>query len=309
MKEGMRMDDRTLRYVAAIAQYQNLTRAAEALYVGQPTLSKFLAGLEASLGLKLFRKVGHKYVPTYAGERYIERARAILGLIDSLEAEMADILSRDVGALNVAFANMRASYMLPLVLPAFHRRYPNVKVNVFEGSSTENDRRLLNGEVEIAFYSQPSEPNAQIEYLPLSQEELLICAPAGHPVGKLARPNPDSPWPRLPLSALENELVLMMQPEQRTRQIVDCILRENRIHLNDVLYTSNIHAIMGLVSAGYGLSFVFDSHLKHRADATPIDLYSFGHPRTVYAFMAAVRKGGYLSGYGRDFIEEVRHTL
>jgi DNA-binding transcriptional LysR family regulator len=82
------MDFRTLRYVVAIEENQSITKAARSLYVGQPTLSKFLIALEEELGLKLFRRLGQRYVPTYAGERYVERARKILKLGEDLDAEM-----------------------------------------------------------------------------------------------------------------------------------------------------------------------------------------------------------------------------
>ena len=108
---------------------------------------------------------------------------------------------------------------------------------------------------------------------------------------------------------LKDELVLLMRPEQRTRQIVDSILHENRIHFDNILYTSNIQAIMGLVSSGYGVSFVFDSHLRHRIDDAPIDCYSFGNPCTRYDFVAATRKRSYLSRYVEDFIEIVRQAV
>ena len=134
------MNFRKLSYVLAIAEYQNLTKAAEALYVGQPTLSKFLGSLEKELGLQLFRRAGNRYILTYAGERYAERASAILRMKEDLDTEMADIRKQDIGELKVAFAKMRYSYMLPDLLPAFHSRFPNVKINVLEGSSQENDR-------------------------------------------------------------------------------------------------------------------------------------------------------------------------
>ena len=62
------MDFRELNYVLAIEKYQNITKAADSLYVSQPTLSKFLMNLENTLGQKLFRKLGNKYILTYAGE-------------------------------------------------------------------------------------------------------------------------------------------------------------------------------------------------------------------------------------------------
>ena len=303
------MDLRTLKYIVAIAEHRNLTKAAESLYVGQPTLSKSLAATEEKLGLKLFRKVGRVYVPTDAGKRYLRRAREILSLSESLDAEMSDLLQQNAGELNISFANMRCSYMLPKVLPAFQRQYPNVKLNVFEGSSDENDRRLLDGTVEIAFYTGSDVRDPQIEYQPLAREELLICACEGHPIRRFSRENPKGGLPSLALDPLKDELVLMMRPEQRTRQIVDSLLRQADVNLEKVLYTSNIHAIMGLVAEGYGISFVFDTHLRHRADPAPIDCYRIGPGGTHYDFVAASRKGAYISAYGRAFIKTVRDCV
>ena len=62
------MDFREISYIAAIAKHQNITKAAEALYISQPALSKFLMSLEDELGLKLFDRVERKYIPTYTGK-------------------------------------------------------------------------------------------------------------------------------------------------------------------------------------------------------------------------------------------------
>lgn len=303
------MDFRELNYILAIAKHQNITKAAESLYVGQPTLSKFLITLEDELGLKLFRKMGHKYLLTYAGERYVERATQIIQLKKDLDTELADILKRDVGTLSVAFANMRGNYMLPCTLPAFQKLYPNVKLTIFEGSSAENDRRLLEGQVEVAFYSKPNSPNPQIEYETLQEEELLICTCKNHPLKHFASFNPASRYPRLDPELLKNERLLMMKPEHRTRQIMDDYLRRNNIQLENVLYTGSLPAIMELVSMGYGVAFIFETHLRHGLRDLPIECYSFGEPRVTSDFVAAYRKGSYVSHYTRAFIEIVRNAV
>ena len=285
------MDFRELSYVLAIAKYQNITKAAEALYVGQPTLSKFLISLENDLGLKLFRRSGNKYLLTYAGERYTRQAAEIMRLKNDLDVELADILKRDVGTLNVAFANMRCTYMLPCTLPAFEKLHPNVRVNVFEGNSDENDRRVLDGQVELAFYTRPAQLNPQLEYENLGEEELLIITRRDHPVGRSAVRLDGCRYPHLDARALEGERVLLAKPEQRTRQIMDSFLRENGIRFENVLYTGNLPAIMELVAQGYGVSFMFDTHLRHRLGTMPIDCYSFGEPHMVTDFVAATRRG------------------
>ena len=303
------MDFRTLKYVVAIAEHQNITKAAESLYVGQPTLSKFLITLEEELGLKLFRRLGHRCTLTYAGERYVARAKQILQLGEDLDAEMSDILRRDVGVLRVAFAPMRGSYMLPQVLPVFQARHPNVKITVLEGSSETNDQRLLNGEADLAFYSKPAETNPLIEYTALAQEELLLCIGKDHPLGRLARTVPGSPYPRLDLSLLKEERVLLLMPSQRTRQITDTVLRENRIQLSNTMVSSNMQALMGLVAGGYGVSFFFDCHLRHRVDRRLIECFRFGEKEALCDFVAAARKGSYLPYYAQDFIDIVKNAV
>lgn len=297
------MEFRTLRYVLAIAEYQNMTKAAEALYVGQPTLSKFLTALENELGLKLFRRLGHRYVLTYAGERYVERAGQILRMKADLDAEMADILKRDVGVLRVAFPPMRGSYLLPRVLPVFQSRHPNVKVILLEGSSAENDRRLLEGRADLAFYSKSEETNPLIEYRTLAQEELLLCTGPGHRLEKLAKPDPDGSYPHLDLALLKDERVLLLQPEQRTRQIVDAVFSEYHIHPSNTQCCSNIRVILGLVAEGYGVSLLFESHLRNWDDAREIRCFRFGGRRILSDFVAASRMGSYLPSCAQDFIE------
>ena len=301
------MDFRELSYVAAIAQYQNITRAAEALYVSQPTLSKFLKALEDELGQKLFRRLGNKYVLTYAGERYVEKAKQILQIKTDLDMELADIIKRDVGVLKVAFPTMRCTYMLPCTLPAFQQIYPNVRVQISEGHSQDLDEMILRGEAEIAFYTQPTgNLNPLLEYEVLGEEELLICTPKGHPIGRFAKPNPASRYPKLDVPLLKNEQLIMMLPTQRTGQIVNDYLCRKGIHFENIIYTSNMPAIIDLVAAGYGVAFIFEPHLRHRSSGRPVDCYSFGEPRTVSNFVATTRKGGYLPIYARDYIELAR---
>ena len=273
------MDFRELNYVLAIEKYHNITKAAESLYVSQPTLSKFLANLEHDLGQKLFRKLGNKYILTFAGQKYVDTAREILLLKSNLDIELADILKKDVGVLNVAFPRMRCTYMLPATLPVFQAEHPNIKINVFERSSDENDIR---------------------------KEEMLICLCKDHPLGRYAQPNPSSRYPRLDPKLLKNELILQLMPEQRTRQITSRYFSNIGLNFENVMTTSSLPAIMELVSVGYGASFIFETHLMHHHFTKSIDCYSFGEPQTLSDFVVASRHGSYLPSYAHDFIKIAR---
>ena len=149
------LDFKELRYIASIARNQNLTKASQELYISQPSLSKFLHNLENSMGVKLFDRLGNKFVLTYAGERYLEYAERILLIKKDLDDEMNDISALRDGRLNIAFPQTRCSYMAPAILPEFKRAYPNVRVNLFEASSNELEKMLLNGNVDIAIFNGP----------------------------------------------------------------------------------------------------------------------------------------------------------
>lgn len=298
------MDFREISFVNAIAKYQNITKAAEALYITQPALSKFLISLEKDLGLKLFRKAGNKYILTYAGERYLDAAKKILDIKSSLDAELADIIKRDVGVLNIGMPTMRCTYMLPKTLPEFEKFYPNVKINLFEGNSSLIDKRLIEGEIELAFYSKPNEINPLLEYETLANEELLICTCKNHKLKDLAFYNPSSPYPKIKLSLLKNERLILLSAQQRTGQISRYYLQKSGTKFENVLYIENMPAVMDLVEAGYGVAFIFESHLRyHVYNSGGIDGYSFGNPKVTSDFVAAYRKNMYLPAYARKFIE------
>ena len=129
------MDFRELRYITAVAKYQNITKAAASLYVGQPTLTKAIQNLEQELGQKLFRKLGNKFVLTYAGEVFVRKSEQILLLKDELDHELADIVQSNVGVLKVSFPVMRVAFMLPLTEPGFPGLNPKVKLNMVKATS------------------------------------------------------------------------------------------------------------------------------------------------------------------------------
>ena len=297
---GASMDFRDLSYILAIAKYQNITKAAEAIPISQPALSKFLQTLEDELGLRLFDRADRKYIPTYAGKRYLEYARTILGTKASLDSELADIIKRDIGVLNIGLPNMRCAYMLPKTLPEFNAKYPNVKVNIFEGTSAAIDKRLLDGDTDLAFYSKPRKPNQHIEYETLACEELRLCVCRGHPVKDSAKSG------HVELSALKSERLILLSPEQRTGQISRWWLSKAGIDLTNAITTNNMPAVISLTELGWGVSFVFESHLRWHSPKPELDTYSFGDGRVMSDFVAAYRKGSYLSSYAREFISTAR---
>lgn len=302
------MDFRELNYILAIAKYQNITKAAQSLYIGQPTLSKFLSALEHDLGQPLFRKLGNRYVLTYAGECYVRKAGEILRLKRDLDAELADIISQDKGVLNVAIPSACGTFLLPGTLPAFREKYPNVRVNILEGSLAENEALLLDGRADIAFCARPGTENPLVEYESLSAEEILICTCRDHPVSRYAHHEPTKRYPRLDPVMLKDETVLLLSSNRRMDHLAETGI-DSGLKFAHVIRTVSLSAILDMVAQGYGVSFLSESQLRNYPVALPIDCYCFTMENTVSDFAVAYRRGSYLSRYARDYISLVSRMM
>lgn len=299
------MDFKDLTYVMAIAKYQNITRAAESLYITQPTLTKFLQGMERDMGQKLFKRLGNKYILTYAGERYVKKAAQILNLKKELDQEMGDIVRNNAGSLKIAFPTMRGTYMLPCTLPIFNSLYPNVKLEILEAHSSLLEGMLLSGEADLAFFNLPIK-SEHVDYVIISHEEVLLVMSASHPLAKQGKKRENCKYPWMDLDLLKEEPLILQIPGQRTRQTVDNLFRECNFVPNIKLQTSNITAEVELASKGYGACFVTETHLKHLSPGKKVACFSVGNPCTTVDFVAAYRKGSYLPYHAKEYIKIVK---
>ncbi len=299
------MDFKDLAYVIAIAEHQSITKAAGSLFVSQPTITKFLKKLEHDLRQQLFHKVGNKFLLTYAGKRYVEKANEILKLKKELDQEMADIIKSNVGELNIAFPAVRGTYMLPCALPVFKKRYPNVHINITEAPSSNLEQLLISGGTDLAFFNAPTK-SPKIAYERIAVEEMVLILSKKHSWADkgIVKEGCTHPW--VNLAELKDELFIIQKPEQRTRQIVDKYLKTNDIELPNILVTSNIQAAVELAVQNYGIAFVCETHLKHMNLGKDYVCLSFGNPRLTIDFVAAYRKGSYLSYHAKEYIKIVK---
>jgi len=298
--------NKDLTYVLAIAKFQNITKAADSLYVTQPTLTKFLQNLERDLGQKLFRKLGHRFVLTYAGERYVKKATEILNLMKELDQEMGDIIKNNQGSLKIAFPTLRGTYMLPCTLPVYNKLYPNVLLDILEAPSSELEDMLLSGEADLAFFNLPVK-SPDIDYDIISHEELLLIMPEHHPLADRGIRKDNCHYLWMDLHLLKDEPFILQIPGQRTRQTTDQLFKEHNIVPNIKLQTSNITAEVKLAAKGYGCCFVTETHLKHIQPLENVACFSVGNPRTTVDFVAAFRRGSYLPYHAREYITIVKN--
>ena len=115
---GLQINNKNMEYVAAVAQYDSITAAAESLYISQPALSRFISNLEKRIGVTLFQRVGNRFLLTYEGERFLYHAKRIMEIEQELQNELSDINKQKQGRLRLALPVLRSPNILPRILPA-----------------------------------------------------------------------------------------------------------------------------------------------------------------------------------------------
>ncbi|EGO65257.1 LysR family transcriptional regulator [Acetonema longum] len=169
-----------LEYFLIAAEELNFTKAAKRLYISQQSLSNHIAKLEEHFGLPLFDRTPPMTL-TSAGLSLVKRARSLLDAKNETELELQDIKDFRSGYLSVGVTHARGTVILPMVLPPFHRMFPQVKLQLVEGTSQQLEDALLNGNVDLTIGFKPANAS-NVESEMLLDETSVLVVP--HPLLK-----------------------------------------------------------------------------------------------------------------------------
>jgi DNA-binding transcriptional LysR family regulator len=174
------MDLRRLEVFAKVAELGNFSRAAEALFLTQPTVSEHVRALEDDLGIQLLDRLGRGAAPTPAGQLLLGYARRILALTREARQAIDQFQGRMTGELLVGGSTIPGEYLLPALVGRFKARYPDASISVLIGSSRQVAEWVEEGRVEVGVIGAlPSSRNlASRELMP---DELVVVVPPDHP--------------------------------------------------------------------------------------------------------------------------------
>jgi LysR family cys regulon transcriptional activator len=173
-----------LRYLLGIADSNlNITSAAEKLHTSQPGISKQLKLLEQELGIQLFTRKGKSLAAiTPAGHEVIARARRIMREVENIRSLASDLSSEQEGTLSIATTHTQARYVLPEVVQAFRSRYPNVNLELHQGTSEQIAELVASNSVDFAIATGSYHLFPELVLLPCYHWERIVVVPKGHPL-------------------------------------------------------------------------------------------------------------------------------
>ena len=254
------MTTRELLYIKTIADEKSMTRAAQKLYVTQPSLSHCVTTIEKSLGTPLFRRTSAGLLLTYAGEKYYRMACEVLRVYSAFESEIAEESELASGRITIGITNYLATDMLPRMLPEFNKKYPGIELRVIEETTGEMEKSLLSGRLDFAIMHTGEEDgagsNPALSCEVLSRDPFLIAAPTDTPYCKQAQIVDDLPYPVLDPALLAGESFLLVKHGQRIRQISDRILAAAGVTPTIVLSSRNYEMLRRLAAEGMGYTLV-----------------------------------------------------
>jgi len=170
---------RHLVYFREVARRLHFRKAAEALGVAQPALSRQIAQLEEALGADLLNRTRRRVELTPAGRLLLERAEPLLRSLHAIPRELRAVAGGEIGHLRVAFTGLAMATVLPAILREFHTRHPGIKLELNESPTAAQLAALEAGELACGFF-HPDAPTPALQMRTLLHEKNGVLLPAGH---------------------------------------------------------------------------------------------------------------------------------
>ncbi|MFO7277175.1 MAG: HTH-type transcriptional regulator CysB [Pseudomonadota bacterium] len=179
-----------LRYLAAVAQSGlNITAAAQKLHTSQPGVSKQIKLLEDELGFQIFVREGRNLTRiTPAGQKVIERAQRILQEAQAIKDLSKELRDEAKGSLSIGTTHTQARYVLPDVIRQFRQRYPQVRINLHQGTTEQIADLVAKDLVDCAIATGSERLFTDLTLLPCYRWYRTIIVPPSHPLASVPRP-------------------------------------------------------------------------------------------------------------------------
>ena len=240
------MELRHLEIFCRIYEYRSFSKAADALYLSQPTLSGHSKNLEESLGKKLFDRLGREIVPTRAGELLYGYARNIVRLKEEAREALHQLDSAVGGRLEIGGSSIPGDYLLPSLISRFKERYPEVTVNLHVSDTHQIVQQVAERKIEVGVVGARTN-NASIESTEFIHDELVLVAPASSEGDEIS----EDQFRRIPL--------ILRERGSGTRACLEEALNQRGIaagELNVVSEIGSTEAVKRAVKSGLGCTVI-----------------------------------------------------
>ena len=287
------MELRTLRYLVALADEGQFTRAAKREYVAQPALSRQIARLESELGVQLVERTTRRVTFTTAGSLLVDHARRILASVDLALEELDDLAGLRTGQITIGAPPTMGPVDLSEVLSRFRIAHPTINLAVREELSVWLADALRKDELDLAFLSDIHPAARQgLELEVISSEEMVAIAPLDHPLAKRNA---------IRLAELRAEAFIGFRRGATIRAQIEDALTAIGLVPQILLETNDVTRVRSLVAAGLGVAILpYSDAVRPGPEVAPLRIEDASFRYSVHLGLRAGRRH---SPAARTFVE------
>lgn len=285
------IDNRRCKYIRTIAECHSISKAAQKLYVSQPSLSRLVKKVEEELGVSLFDRDTTPLGLTAAGEKYLDYIERFQQLDKEMQLEFAAMGAGMTSQLVIATLSLLGIYVLPKIVPNFAEHYPSVDLEIQEDTSLNVLQRVECGTADLAITNLKPD-SEQLQYHLLCKDPIILAAPYNDRMrqrfpdwnGDLNHPIPAD----LPL--LEAETLIVLRPWQNMRVAAEAVCRHYSFAPQRVIEAPSLASALSLAGSGRGITFICPSYVRCLAPSTPLIYFSLGEMEDITNILAVSRR-------------------
>ena len=262
-----------MKYIYAVYQEGSFSRAAEKLFISQPSLSANVKREEEAVGYPIFDRSTKPLKLTECGREYIRATEQIMATCHQFDVYLSDMEGLKHGSLSIGGSNLFASWILPELLADFSHRYPKVKIELIEENSKKLEHLLAGGQIDFMLDNAALDKAIYDRYC-YQEESLLLAVPALFPeneslkeyqlsLGKiLDRSFLSEEVPPVPLQAFEKDPFILMCPDNDTGERARAICHENHFTPQVLFELDQQMTSYNITCSGMGISFISDTLIR-----------------------------------------------
>lgn len=289
------MNIRKLQYLCTIAKEQNITKAAQTLFVAQPYLSSLISNIEKELGVKIFDRTVTPLQLTYEGQIYIRYAKQVIDLHHLMEKELQDVKELKSGKVSIGCPFSMGAYILPHLLPEFSLEFPNIELALQEVPASEIEQSLLRGLLDVGFScNKPQEIG--LEGVQLMSQVYKVATGPSHPFVK------KYPERVLSVEDLVNEKFVSNVQGTLFRKHIEELFTRAGLAYNVLIDCRNSETAKALVSQGFGLMFLHENMIYKENDPHNLVYFSLREASPVFTIYVITNPNTYTSFAAKKFV-------
>lgn len=243
---AINFDINDLQAFRAVVDHGSFRKAAEAVRISQPALSRRIEKLEDALGVRLFERTTRKVSLTQAGRGFMPSVERLLDDLDSALLGISEVASTRLGQVTVACVPSAAYYFMPRVIAHYHRQFPRIKVRVLDASAHDVLSAVVDGEADFGL-SFMGTLEADVEFEPLVQEAYVVACRRDHPLAGRSSVS----W-----EEFYRQDYISLGKTSGNRFLLDQALSGIVPERQSICETRHVTTMIGLVEAGLGVAAV-----------------------------------------------------